>query len=67
MLAGLAHERSDGSRTRHPEQSEGSCDRHGHNLGGESPPLALERREYVAEDKGVRRNHGLLPQRGKYR
>jgi len=29
------------------------CDRHGHELAGESPAIALKRREYVGEGKGA--------------
>jgi len=40
------------------------CDRHGHELAGESPAIALERREYVGESKGARRNSQDLPEEG---
>ena len=40
------------------------CDRHGHELAGESPVIALERREYVGEGKGARRNSLDLPDEG---
>jgi hypothetical protein len=29
------------------------CDRHGHELAGVRPVIALERREYVGEGKGA--------------
>ena len=40
------------------------CDRHGHELAGESPAITLERREYVGESKGARRNSFDLPEAG---
>ena len=40
------------------------CDRHGHELAGESPAIALERREYVDKGKGARRNSFDLPEEG---
>jgi hypothetical protein len=40
------------------------CDRHGHELAGESPAITLERREYVGEGKGARRNSFDLPEEG---
>ena len=40
------------------------CDRHGHELAGESPAITLERREYVDEGKGARRNSHDLPEEG---
>ena len=38
------------------------CDRHGHELAGASPAITLERREYVGEGKGARRNSFDLPE-----
>jgi hypothetical protein len=38
-----------GQRFWHPVR----CDRHGHELAGESPAIALKRREYVGEGKGA--------------
>jgi len=35
------------------------CDRHGSRLAGESPAMALGRREHVGEGKGARRNPQL--------
>jgi hypothetical protein len=40
------------------------CDRHGHELAGESPAIALERRECVDKGKGARRNSLDLPEEG---
>jgi len=40
------------------------CDRHGHELAGESPAIAHERREYVDNGKGARRNSLELPEEG---
>ena len=51
---GFARRRTRVRRTR-------KCDRHGHELAGESPAIALERREYVGEGKGARRNSLDLP------
>jgi len=41
------------------------CDRHGHELAGESPVITPERREYVDKGKGARRNSLDLPEEGK--
>ena len=40
------------------------CDRHGRELAGVSPAIALERREYVGKGKGARRNFPDLPEEG---
>jgi predicted patatin/cPLA2 family phospholipase len=40
------------------------CDRHGHELAGESPVITPERREYVGKGKGARRNFLDLPEEG---
>jgi hypothetical protein len=40
------------------------CDRHGHELAGESPAITPERREYVGKGKGARRNFLDLPEEG---
>lgn len=42
----------------------GRCDRHGRELAGVSPAIALERREYVGKGKGARRNFPDLPEEG---
>jgi hypothetical protein len=40
------------------------CDRHGHELAGESPVITPERRECVGKGKGARRNFLDLPEEG---
>ena len=41
------------------------CDRHGRELTGESPAIALERRrEYAGKGKGARRNFPDLSEKG---
>jgi hypothetical protein len=40
------------------------CDRHGREIAGASPAIALERREYVGKGKGARRNFPNLPEEG---
>jgi hypothetical protein len=42
------------------------CDRHGHELAGESPVITPERREYVGNGKGARRNSFDLPEEGQH-
>jgi hypothetical protein len=40
------------------------CDRHDSKLAGVSPAITPERREYVGEGKGARRNSFDLPEEG---
>jgi len=47
-----------------PTLQRGRCDRHGHELAGESPATTLERRECVDKGKGARRNSLNLPEEG---
>jgi hypothetical protein len=47
-----------------PTLLRGRCDRHGHELAGESPATTLERRECVDKGKGARRNSLDLPEEG---
>jgi hypothetical protein len=54
----------DPGRSQVRQGAEARCDRHGHELIGESPVIALERREYVDEGKGARRNFHDLPEEG---